>query len=127
LLISFLDKQMESRMSQITHDDGPAIKKLDEREIELFDFVVKVVEVGCAFPTNEWILRETTLPIRLLPDLARRGYLRIILYNGQRRQVEICADQEAVRSTKKPRGAHTIIRIIDKNSPPVQSKSYQKS
>lgn len=108
-----------TKFSQLASGTDDATAALTQQEKDLFNFVVACVNRECRFPTNEWILRETSLPIRLLPDLARRGYLRIIIYKRQLRQVEICSGPMNGYSTLKPPGAVEIIKIIDKDSPPV--------
>jgi|AntRauTorcE11897_2_1112592.scaffolds.fasta_scaffold34458_1 hypothetical protein len=117
-----------AKITQLTKDAGPSILDLGEKERELFNYLVELAKFGKLMPTNDWfrcenIEREKKLRINLLPSLARMGYLRIILYNGQLRQIEISVGSSAGYSTKKPPGARKIIRIIDKSSPPASRKT----
>lgn len=105
---------MTDSSSTTSNTDEAMINSLDEKERALFDMAVRVAINDERFPTNDNIVREMRLPKGLLPILARRGFLRIILYKGQLRQVEICCGPATGKKSKEPPGRLKKIRTIDK-------------
>jgi hypothetical protein len=101
----------------------PSAENLCTLETKVFTLLSKVALKKLRCPTNEE-LNIRGFPSRHVPALAKKGFIKIILYTQNRRQVEILTGFARGCRTKKPPGTRKIIKIIEQSE--VESTPFKE-